>query len=237
MSEEIAKDKIASIESLLQKKYVELLFDHDRVVRSHIIYEATTIDGLIADIIACHFCPDQEKHLSFKGLILNTAVSFRRKIEILSKLLKSYYSDILEDIPGLIKNLESLCSDRNDFAHKELILDEDKLKEMPEGIGLRSIDRNGEVVERFISSDEADKLVRSAQTLKWYVFYIWLELQRRAKGETSNQFTAILDAIKSGAWDAAINKVGESAPGEPVPAQADSEQAAVALESKTTQSK
>src|SRR6266478_2518643 len=101
MTERTLQDRIASIEGLLGKKYVQLLFDHDRVVRSHIIYEATDIEGLIADIIACHFCPDQEKHLSFKGLMFNTAeVSFRKKIEILEKLLKSYYSDILEDIPG-----------------------------------------------------------------------------------------------------------------------------------------
>lgn len=230
MDEGTPQARKALIESLLKKEYVQLLFDHDRVVRSHIIYEATDIDGMIADMIASHFCADQEKHLSFKGLMFNTAeVSFSKKIEILGKLLKSHYSDILKDIPGLIKKLNSLRKSRNEFAHAELVLDQDKFKEMPVGITLRSIDRNGEVDEKFISSSDADKLVRSAQTLKWYVFYVWLEVQHRTKGEASNQFKGVLDAIKSGAWDAAANNLSERRP-----AQARIEEAAVAPESKTT---
>src|SRR5207253_8398770 len=106
MSEPTIEDRIASIEDRLQKKYIQMLFEHDRVVRSHVIYEATAIEGLIENIVAWHFCPDPDKHLSFTALMFITAeVSFSKKIEIIGKVLENSYPDILADIPGLLNEL------------------------------------------------------------------------------------------------------------------------------------
>ncbi len=200
------------------KKRVRLLFEQDRLIRSHAIYEATAIEGMIETIIAWHFCPDEEKHLSFKALMfVSTEVMLRKKIGILEHLLRNYYKDILEDLPNIINDLNSVRNFRNKFAHHELILDEDKVKK--DGISLRSINRNGKVVEEFISSEDADKKIRMAQTTKWYVLYLWLEIQNRATGKDHNQLRFVVELIKSGVWDAAIDNSQQAKEGG-VPAEA-----------------
>ena len=144
MGEQTIEERLAAIEDKLQKKYVQMLFEHDRVIRSHAIYEATAIESLIENIVAWHFCSDAEKHLLFTGLMFVTAeVTFSKKIQILMKVLQDSDADILDDLPGLENDLDSLRRFRNKFAHNELILDEEKLKVMKDGIWLRSINRDG----------------------------------------------------------------------------------------------
>jgi hypothetical protein len=202
MAKQTIEERLAAIEDQLQKKYVQMLFEHDRVIRSHAIYEATAIESLIENIVAWHFCSEAEKHLLFTGLMFVTAeVAFSKKIQILMKILQDSYADILNDIPGLENDLDSLRRFRNKFAHNELILDDEKLKAMKDGIWLRSINRDGKLVEEFISREDTDKRIRAAQRLRWYVFYIWLEVEHRVKGEQPNQLQGFLKAIKSGALD------------------------------------
>lgn len=208
----VAEKLLKVIGDKLQKKYIELVFEHDRVIRSHAIYEAVAIEGLIESIVAWHFCPEADKHLSFTALMFVTAeVPFSKKIEILMKVLENAYSDILMDIPGLENKLNSLRKFRNKFAHSELVLDKNKIDAQKFGIWLRYVNRKGKIVEEFISAEQSDEHIRAAQRLHWYVFYIWLEVQRRAKGEKPNEFKAFLGAIDAGALD----KVKESihAPG------------------------
>ncbi len=136
------------------QRHLELTFKYDRMYRSQIIYEATAIEGQIESIIASHYCPDEERHLSFISLLFNRAeVPLSKKIEILEVLLKDHYPDLLEELPGLINKLDSIRRLRNKFAHAELLLDEEKLKEVPKGVYLRRIDRNGKVVTDFISAE------------------------------------------------------------------------------------
>ena len=219
MPEQTIEERLAAIEDKLQKKYVQMLFGHDQVIRSHAIYEATAIESLIENIVALHFCPDTDKHLFFVGLMFVTAeVPFSKKIEILMKVLQNSYPDILDDLPRLEKDLTSARRFRNKFAHNELILDDDKLKAMKDGIWLRSINRDGKLAEDFISREDTDKRIRSAQRLRWYMFYVWLEVQRRAKGEQPNQLRPFLEAIKSGALDN-IGEASHATELEGVPAQ------------------
>ncbi len=203
----IAARLLKAIGDELQKKYIAVVFEHDRVIRSHAIYEATAIEGLIESIVAWHFCPDADKHLSFIALMFVTAeVPFSQKIEILLKVLKNSYADIVMDIPGLENKLNSLRKFRNKLAHSELVLDDKKIDARKLGISLRSVGRKGKLVEEFISAEQCDERIKAAQRLRWYVFYIWLEVQRRAKGEKPNEFKALLTAIDSGALD----KFGEA---------------------------
>lgn len=209
MAEQTIEERLAAIEDNLQKKYIQSLFDHDRVIRSHVIYEATAIEGMVENIVAWHFCPDAEKHLLFTGLMFVTAeVAFSKKTAILMKVLKNSYADILDDLPGLENDLDSVRRFRNKFAHKELVLDEDKLNARKDGIWLRSINRDGKLVEEFMSREETDKRVRAAQRLHWYVFYIWLEVQRRAQGQQPNHLKGFLEVIKAGKLD----NLGDSKP-------------------------
>jgi len=66
----------------------------------------------------------------------------------------------MADMPGLENELNSLQKFRNKFAHNELILDEEKIKEMKTGTWLRSINRKGNLVEESISADEAGKRIK-----------------------------------------------------------------------------
>jgi hypothetical protein len=178
---------------------VQSLFEYDRLIRSHTIYEATAIEGVIENIIAWHFCPEEEKHLSFTALMFVRAeIPFSKKIDILERLLKDHYRDILDDIPGIINDLNSLRRFRNKFAHNELIIEEDKLEVIPTGIWLRSLNRDGVVVEEFISSEDADKRIAAAYNLRWYMFYIMLEVEIRVVGGEHNQHKGFLEAIKQG---------------------------------------
>jgi hypothetical protein len=92
---------------------------------------------------------------------------------------------------------------------------------MKDGIWLRSVNRDGKVVEDFISREDTDKRIKAAQRLSWYVFYIWLEVQRRAEGKDPNQLKGFLEAIKAGALDNlgasenAAKAEGVAAPPEP----------------------
>ena len=201
MSELDVKKLLASVQKKLREKHIEMVFERDRLVRANAIYEATAIEGLVENIIAWHFCPDADKHLLFIGLMFRAAeVPFSRKITILIKVLKHSYPDILQDIPRLEKDLTSVRKFRNKFAHDELNLDEEKLATMEDGIHLRSINRHGKVDDDFISTAEADKRVKFAQRLRWRVFYVLLEVQRRATGEEPNQVKVLLDAINSGGF-------------------------------------
>lgn len=179
------------------QKYVELTFDYDRMMRSQIIYEATALEGQIENIIASHFCPDEDKHLSFVSLLFNRAeVPFSKKIDILEFLLKQHYPDILNELPGLINKLNSVRRLRNKFAHAELVLDEDKLNEIPKGVYLRSVDRDGKVTTDFMPADEGSKRITNANSLGFFIFFLYLEIQKRAKGEEHNQFAGVFKALK-----------------------------------------
>lgn len=198
----IAERLLKAVGGELQKKYVELVFEHDRAIRSHAIYEATAIDGLIESIVAWHFCPDASKHVSFIALMFVTAeVPFSKKIEILMKVLKNSYADIVMDIPGLENKLNSLRKFRNKLAHSEFILDDKKIDARELGISLRSVNRKGKVIKEFISAEQCNEQIRAAQRLRWYVFYVWLEVQRRAKGDKANEFKILLETIDSGGLD------------------------------------
>jgi hypothetical protein len=148
----IAERLLNAVGDELQKKYIELLFEHDRVIRSHAIYEATAIEGMIESIVAWHFCPDVDKHLSFTALV-TAGMPFSKKIDVLMKLLKNSYSDILTDVPELKNKLNSLREFRNKLAHRELVMDEGKINARELGISLRSVNSEGKIVEEFISAE------------------------------------------------------------------------------------
>lgn len=180
------------------RRHVELSFDYDRMFRSQIIYEATALEGQLENIIACHFCSDEDKHLSFIAFLFNRAeVPFSKKIEIVEAILNEHYADLLKDLPGLINKLNSVRNLRNKFAHSELVLSEERLKEVPKGLYLRRINRDGKVIEDFIKSEDADKNIATANNLGFFVFYLYLEIRNRIKGEKHNQLKGFLAALKA----------------------------------------
>jgi hypothetical protein len=81
------------------------------------------------------------------------------------------------------------------------MLDEEKLEMEKPGIWLRSLNRDGKLVEEFIRVEDADKKLKSTMTLRWSLLYVGLEVENRANGKEPNQHAVILELIKSGKLD------------------------------------
>jgi hypothetical protein len=178
------------------RRRLEKLFDYDRVIRSHAIYEATAIEGMVETLIAIHFCPNKQKHLSFVSLLFGRGeVPFSKKIDILQHLLQTDYPDILKTVPELINELNSLRRFRNKLAHHELVTEEDKLESTPSGIWLRSVNRNGKVVEEFISSTHADKILKNAVLLRCKILYVQSEVFERSSGGQTNEYKGVWESL------------------------------------------
>lgn len=138
-------------------KEIGTLLDREGYYRSRTIHAAAIVDDLLGRCIAWHFCQEEAKHLSFIALIFNRAeVSFSKKIEIFGFILKSEYTDLFQELPQLINNLESLRKLRNKFAHTELMSAIQK-QGVGNGIHLKYINRDGKEVEEIITEKELRK--------------------------------------------------------------------------------
>jgi hypothetical protein len=178
-------------------KNLEAALKLDSFFRSQIIYIATAIEGVVGEAIAWHFCPDEEKHLLFMALLFQRAeVPFSKKIDIIEYLLKNNYSDLNQDYAGIINKLNSVRRLRNKFAHSELVLDEERLKEVDKGVYLRYLNRDGVVVEELLSTEETNKRLEEARDLRWFVIYLLEEIKNRATGKEHNQFKPLLEELK-----------------------------------------
>jgi hypothetical protein len=165
---------------------LRLTFLHDQNTRTQIIYHAIHLEGLVGEIIAWHFCPNEESHLWFNSLIFQKGeISFGTKISILDELLQQFYPDIYAATPGLITRLNNVRRLRNEFAHAELVLEESKLLgqagQPPQGIYLKSI-KNGKVVHKFWRQKDMEERLKLATDLALFVHYVYAEVKNRVTG-------------------------------------------------------
>ena len=162
---------------------------YDQKARTQIIHHGIHLEGLIADVLACHYGPQEEKHRP----------TFFKRISGLDKLLRQFYPDIHAATPGLIGGLNNIRKVRNDFAHGQLILEEAKLLgnsgQPPDGIYLRT-NENGKVVEKFWRDSEIDEQLKLASDLSLLVLFIYGEVENRVNGGTSN-FAPFLKIVKA----------------------------------------
>jgi hypothetical protein len=178
---------------------MKLTFLYDQNTRTKIIYHAIHLEALVGEIIAWHFCPNEEKHLWFDSLIFQKGeISFSTKISILHELLKQFYPDIYAATPGLITRLNNIRKLRNEFAHAELVLEEKKLLgkggKPPEGIYLRSI-KNGKVVDKFWRQKDMDERLELAADLALFVHYVYAEVKNRVTGRKED-LAPVLEVYK-----------------------------------------
>jgi hypothetical protein len=161
---------------------------YDQKARTQFIHHGIYLEGLIADILACHFGPKEEKRPQ----------TFFKKIGSLDKLLQQSYPDIYAATPGLIPGLHNIREVRNDFAHGELILEETKLLgnqgKPPDGIYVRTHEK-GKVVEKFWPETEIDERLKLASDLGLLVLFLYGEVKSRVNGGTAN-FAPFLKIVK-----------------------------------------
>jgi hypothetical protein len=188
---------------------VSQMLELDRLVRSHVIYEAIALEGVIDNIISAHFCTDETKHIWFQSLIFRDGeVTFSKKIIILKKLLSNCYPEIDKLVPSLTKKLDDIRDLRNKFAHSALVLEKNKLAEAGDkGVFLRFI-KDGQEKEELITKELADKVCKDNNYFTLLMVCIWLEIRNHASGskdagallklirQLTEKFPEILDRVK-----------------------------------------
>jgi hypothetical protein len=132
----------------------------DRMVRSHVIYEAIALEGVVEQIITTHFCQEELRDYGFSRYCFEGEISFKNKIRILRTLLKTCYPDIRERVPLLPGKLDRIRQLRNKFAHSALSLKENRLAEEDRlGVFLLAIN-HGEETQEFISIESINELMK-----------------------------------------------------------------------------
>jgi hypothetical protein len=177
---------------MIRKEILETVFKRDRYYRSQIIYLATTVDELISECIAWHFCQDEKKHLAFMSLLFNRGeVSFSKKIDIFKFILKNEYSDLYEETKGLTNKITALREIRNKFAHSTLAMDLNNLLKADTGIYIRVLDRRGNKEDVFFSEDDLKANTDEYAGLMMKLMELKFEFERRAKGCKHGKLTEV----------------------------------------------
>ncbi len=102
-------------------KQLTQLFQLAQEIRAPFLEQAIFIEKIIEDIIAQHFCPEENRRALFFSLVINgTDLTFLSKIEILERLLQLCYPDLSGKHPKLIDELQKIRRFRNRIAHAML---------------------------------------------------------------------------------------------------------------------
>ena len=96
-------------------KRLSVVVNNDRDVRGGFLIQTSTADHIIADILTAHFTNSIEKHNQLYSYVIMPELNFKKKIEILKKVLKKYYDDLFNE--DLFKSLKKIREFRNRIAH------------------------------------------------------------------------------------------------------------------------
>jgi hypothetical protein len=107
---------------------LQKLHDAATSIRGVFLEQAIWIETLVTDIIVRHFTSDERQYSILNSLIFNRAeVTFNMKIEVLQKLFKFCYKDLLKKYSGLFPRLHKIRRRRNRLAHSHLDTSEEFL--------------------------------------------------------------------------------------------------------------
>jgi len=169
---------------------IQLARDHDRLVRSQIVYEAITLESVVDRIIATHFCSDESKHPAFFSFIFRDGeISFSNKIRILKKILGASYPSLAKISSALAKKLDSMRDLRNKFAHSELVL--------PSGDEPSNLDiklkyyRNGHLEVESLSEADITRQINDCRLWHVTLELIAVFVKQVARGEQSQADKAV----------------------------------------------
>lgn len=98
------------------EKQIEDLFKLSADIRGTFLDQSIMIERLIDDIIAKHFCAEEEKRILLFSLI-TSRFSFQSRIMALKTVLECCYPQLFEKHRNTIKNLQQIREFRNKIAH------------------------------------------------------------------------------------------------------------------------
>ena len=125
-------------------------------LRGRYLSFTSVLETMLSEIITKYFCNnDQRKGLFFTEIANGQAMSFSIKINILSKIIKKDYRDILLKYPDIIKRLNVIRDFRNKLAHAAVDLSEDALeKDGRFGVGFITF-KNGKRHIKHVSLEDS----------------------------------------------------------------------------------
>lgn len=158
------------------------LFQLAKDIRASFLEQSIFIEKIIEDILAHHFCPEEDRRNLFFSLVINgTDLTFDSKICIFDKLLRLRYPDIIESNNKLIDELHKIRRFRNRLAHAMLDTSPDFLaKEYKDRIQLIYYE-DGRKKQQVITTTERIKRLSRCSKIVQLLYEIKLEIIKRIK--------------------------------------------------------
>jgi hypothetical protein len=148
---------------------------YDQLTGSRIVQSAVLVEAKLENIIAFHFCDDQDKWLAFKSFIfLDGEITFSKKIEICKKVFRQYYPAVYEQISPMFKRLHKVRELRNKFAHSKILVPHYNDPRL-----FMEYQRNGQIVQEPIDTPEHDVIIHEATGCHFFLGLILGELMRQ----------------------------------------------------------
>ena len=177
MAEAKKLDKNSALDRQLMR-----VFEQAKNVRGLFLEQAIFIENLIGDIIAGHFCPEENRRRLLFSLIINDRnFTFSSKIKILKQLLKLRYPELGEKYPEVIKELKKVMEFRNKVAHRMLDSSEQFLaKKLTDRIQLVYF-KDGQEKREVVTVKDMQKRLRACSRLVLTIIGIQEEVIQRVK--------------------------------------------------------
>src|SRR3954451_17302344 len=99
---------------------IRFIYELAKNIRAPFIEQAISIERVIDDIIARHFCSDLELQQQFFSIILADRMSFSEKIDILETILRVSYYALFQRHRELKQKLTQIRQFRNRLVHSLL---------------------------------------------------------------------------------------------------------------------
>jgi hypothetical protein len=100
------------------ERELKAVSDLSAEIRGRFLDLAIWVEVILCDIIARHFCPDEDRYSLFYSLIMNDpGLTFSTKSRVFKNTLEHCYPHLLDAHPHVIRQLEKMRRYRNRLAH------------------------------------------------------------------------------------------------------------------------
>jgi hypothetical protein len=151
----------------------------DMTGRGTYLAHVVPIEQIVKDIISQHFCMEEKRRLQLVLLVLNGRdFTFSSAIEILEKILKTSYPEVLKKYHTVHRELDKIRRFRNVMAHSELDISEEFLsKDLKDTIQLIYHDDEGNSRYREITRREFDDRLKDCRETTFHIIEIRKEVR------------------------------------------------------------
>ena len=150
-------------------------------IRGKFLTGATWIEILLSDILATYFCTSEQRRLLFFSVVA-VEMSLYRKTELLVKLLRFEYPEMLMKYPRLESQLQVFRSFRNLVAHSHIDTSKPALGTTTQDEVTFIYYRNGKVKHRKVTRKDAQQRAKEANSLRDALVVIQSHINAKCRG-------------------------------------------------------